>query len=73
MSNEVFEQIKEGMDEALEMAGHHRRLQDQTTIVINALQSIALGDPDPQATAKDALFRILDLFPTPSQTERNEG
>lgn len=64
MSREAFEPIRQGLEEVLSMVrSPDFVLRQQVTIALNALQQVSLGDEGAEATAKDALVRIIDLVP----------
>jgi hypothetical protein len=77
MSKEVFESIKQGLEEALAMVeSPDFVLQQQVAIALNALQQISLGDAGGgagcRAVAKEAVRRIVDLIPSSPHTEKGE-
>lgn len=63
MSEPVYEQMREGLDEALTHAKHSRIMLDQATIAFNALMLISNGEPGARAIAQDALNRIIAKIP----------
>ena len=63
MSKAVYEQIREGLEEAKTHAAHHRIMLDQLAISLNALMLISHGEPGAKAIAQDALNRIIAKIP----------
>jgi hypothetical protein len=77
MSKEVFEPIRQGLEDALAMVeSPDFVLQQQVAIALNALQQISLGDAGGEvgcrAVAKEAMKRIVDLIPPSPHSEKGE-